>query len=79
MLATLWQSISIARREAQTRLGVWAALIAAYNVGALALTFSYPFFMSASGLEFWLLNAALTRAAASASEGVPQSVPERPS
>ena len=27
--------------------------------GALALTFSYPFFMSQPGMEFWLLNAAL--------------------
>jgi hypothetical protein len=38
---------------------VWAALIVAYNLGAIALTFNYALFNSQSGLEFWLLNAAL--------------------
>jgi hypothetical protein len=37
----------------------WAAVIAAYNVGALAICFSYVPFMSAAGLEIWLLNAVL--------------------
>ncbi|QSQ10936.1 O-antigen ligase family protein [Myxococcus landrumensis] len=38
---------------------LWGSVIFAYNLGALALTFSYPFFMSQVGMEFWLLNAAL--------------------
>jgi len=38
---------------------IWASVIAAYSVGALALCFSYPLFMSSAGLEFWLANALL--------------------
>jgi hypothetical protein len=41
----------------------WAGIVAAYSVGALALTFSYPLFVSQSGMEFWLLNAAVFSAA----------------
>ncbi len=40
-------------------LGPWGAVIFAYDMGALALTFSYPTFMGNMGLEFWLLNSAL--------------------
>jgi hypothetical protein len=38
---------------------IWASIVAAYSVGALASCFSYPFFMSTAGLEFWLTNALL--------------------
>lgn len=38
---------------------LWGGLIFAYNIGALAVTFNYPLFISQSGMEFWLLNAAL--------------------
>ncbi|HEY0024077.1 MAG TPA: hypothetical protein VGB24_14245 [Longimicrobium sp.] len=48
--------------EAQD-LPFWAAIVMAYSVGALALTFSYPIFVSQSGMEFWLLNATLFAAA----------------
>lgn len=41
---------------------VWAAVVVAYNVGAIALTFNYPLFNSQGGLEFWLLNACLVAA-----------------
>jgi len=37
----------------------WAAVVAAYSVGGFALCFSYPYFMGAGGLEFWLVNALL--------------------
>lgn len=37
----------------------WGALIFAYDVGAIALTFSYPLFNSQGGMEFWVLNGAL--------------------
>jgi hypothetical protein len=50
-------------RPSNGRLEGWAAVIAAYNVGAFALCFSYVPFMSASGLELWLLNAVLIQAA----------------
>ncbi len=41
----------------------WGGLVFAYNLGALALTFNYPLFISQSGMEFWLLNGALFTAA----------------
>jgi hypothetical protein len=40
-----------------------AALIFAYDVGVLAGTFSYPVFIGQSGLEFWILNAAVATVA----------------
>lgn len=41
----------------------WGGLIFAYNIGALAITFNYPLFISQAGMEFWLLNTALFVAA----------------
>lgn len=49
------------RRDGE--LNSWATLIVAYNVGAMALCFSYAVFIGTSGVEFWLLNAALLQAA----------------
>lgn len=43
-----------ARRE----LELWGVILVAYHVGAFALSFSYPVFMSQTGLEFWLLTGA---------------------
>ncbi|MEH2160634.1 MAG: hypothetical protein V7K38_06205 [Nostoc sp.] len=37
----------------------WGGLVFAYNIGAVAITFNYPLFMSQGGMEFWLLNAVL--------------------
>jgi hypothetical protein len=57
----------IARRYtagAHAELGLWAALVVAYDVGICALTFNYPFFASQQGMEFWLVNAALFATAA---------------
>ncbi len=42
---------------------LWAAILVAYDVGILALTFSYPVFIGNTGLEFWLLNTAVFTAA----------------
>lgn len=42
---------------------IWSTLIFGYNIGAIALTFSYPLFISQGGMEFWLLNSALFIAA----------------
>jgi hypothetical protein len=50
----------------ENELWLWAVLLVAYNVGTLAVTFSYPIFMSQGGLEFWFLNAALFAAARTA-------------
>ncbi|MEH1843480.1 MAG: hypothetical protein V7L25_00290 [Nostoc sp.] len=42
---------------------LWGGLIFAYDIGAVAITFNYPLFMSQSGMEFWLLNTVLFVAA----------------
>ncbi|NMO19684.1 hypothetical protein HPC49_18125 [Pyxidicoccus fallax] len=68
LLATLWWVFRIARRkeDSEGEFWLWGSVVFAYNLGALALTFSYPFFMSQMGMEFWLLNAALFGAMAHA-------------
>ena len=40
-------------------LGSFAIFVFAYDIGVLAMTFDYAFFMSQDGIEFWLLNAML--------------------
>jgi hypothetical protein len=63
----LWTVWSTARARPPSPeahdLPFWAAIVLAYSVGAAALTFSYPIFLSQSGMEFWLLNATLFAAA----------------
>jgi len=49
----------ISRGRRFDRLGIWASLLFAYNLAALAVTFNYPLFIGQGGLEFWLLNACL--------------------
>jgi hypothetical protein len=44
---------------------IWGAIMLSYNIAAVAITFNYPFFMSQTGLELWLLNAALFATTAS--------------
>ncbi|HEU4884322.1 MAG TPA: hypothetical protein VFT45_18850, partial [Longimicrobium sp.] len=70
-LLTIGMALLVVWRTARARppspeahdLPFWAAIILAYSVGATALTFSYPIFLSQSGMEFWLLNATLFAAA----------------
>jgi len=60
LVAMAWVfRIARKRGEVDDEFWLWGSVIFAYNLGALALTFSYPFFMSQVGMEFWLLNAAL--------------------
>lgn len=40
----------------------WAAVVAAHNVGTLAMCFSYAPFIGTMGLDFWLVNAVLVHA-----------------
>lgn len=55
-----WVSWRLAvRGRLRDSLWLYAALVFAYNLGALAWCFSYPVFMSQMGLELWLLNALL--------------------
>jgi hypothetical protein len=60
LLATLWWGFQVARRreDSQGEFWLWGSLLFAYDLGAIAQTFSYQFFMSQMGMEFWLLNAA---------------------
>jgi hypothetical protein len=64
LLVVLWNAARLALRRTTPGLEGWATVIAGYNLGALALTFSYPIFMSSIGIEFWLVNAALIQAEA---------------
>ena len=59
MLAALYTALKIAKQTKDRWLSGWAALIAAYDVAVIGLTFSYAPFIGQVGLEFWLLNAAL--------------------
>jgi hypothetical protein len=63
ILATVWQGISIATKPWSNVLDSWAPVVAGYNVGALAMTFSYPLFMSTAGVDFWVINATLIHVA----------------
>lgn len=72
------------RRRGRTPddLWIWAVVLSGYNLGALAMTFSYPIFISQSGMEFWLLNALLftataTRTQAAAAMTMPTAGPGR--
>jgi hypothetical protein len=67
LVTALWAFRLALRGEDQGELWLWGGIIFAYDLGAIALTFSYPFFMSQAGMEFWLLNAALFGAFAHAS------------
>ncbi|GAP95132.1 hypothetical protein [Leptolyngbya sp. NIES-2104] len=55
----VWRVIS----DRFSPLQLWAGIIFAYNMGAIAITFGYPLFMSQAGMEFWLINTALFVAA----------------
>jgi hypothetical protein len=63
LLLAMRQAIWIAVRAPFSPLWIWAAILFAYDVGALAMTFSYPVFIGQAGMEFWLFNAALVSAA----------------
>jgi hypothetical protein len=58
VLAAIYYACRVSQRPEQAD-AVWASVVAAYSVGALALCFSYPLFMSTAGLEFWLTNTLL--------------------
>ncbi len=56
-------TLQVARRCPDRRVAGWGALLTAYNLGVVAVTFSYAPFAGQMGLEFWLLNAAVVTAA----------------
>jgi hypothetical protein len=65
VVTAIWAAVRAAIAATTTELGVMAAIVAAYGVGTLALTFSYAVFMSTGGIQFWLLSAVLLRSIAS--------------
>jgi hypothetical protein len=79
MLAYSWAvaaavviAVRLRRRvPASSPMFVWASLIVAYDLGAIALTFTYPLFIGEFGMQFWLLNGMLFAAFAREARRVP--------
>jgi hypothetical protein len=55
----LFDSLRIVLKSRDKELTFWAAVVFAQNLSSAALCFSYPTFLSPTGLQFWLLAAAL--------------------
>ncbi|MFL5383108.1 MAG: hypothetical protein ACJ8GN_11375 [Longimicrobiaceae bacterium] len=58
-LLMAWKIASGRTPRSAPDLPFWGAVVLAQGIGAFALTFSYPIFLSQPGMEFWLLNACL--------------------
>jgi hypothetical protein len=63
VIAMLAAVVRITINSRGSDFGLWAAVVVAYGVGTLALTFSYPVFLSTGGIEFWLITAVAIQAA----------------
>lgn len=61
ILSAIFFAVRTTLRATEARMEGWAAVVGAYDVGTLALCFSYVPFMSSPGLEFWLINAVLAQ------------------
>ena len=59
LVALFWALRLAFLRDDTQEFWLWGSILFGFNMGAIAITFSYPFFMSQPGLVFWLLNAAL--------------------
>lgn len=59
----IWTTLRIARLRGAGPIWIWGAIVLAYDVGILALTFGSIPFIGQQGMEFWMLNAALFTAA----------------
>jgi hypothetical protein len=61
--ASLLVACAMAWKVAMSRLPgempIYGALVLAYDVGTIAITFNYPVFISQGGMEFWLINTLL--------------------
>lgn len=67
--------LSLARIDPE--LAILAAVICAYDVGAVLLCLDYPLFGGQSGMEFWMINAVLFAAAASRGQQNSDQTPAR--
>jgi hypothetical protein len=63
LIIALRKALQITLTRGIGDLSIWGAIVLAYSLGAVAGTFNYPVFIGQSGMEFWLLNAALFAAA----------------
>jgi len=57
--AAMWFAWSLARDRNRGNIAIWAAIVFAYNMGILAMTFVGNPFVAGVGMDFWLLNGAL--------------------
>ncbi len=62
LIVAFWTAWRIALTR-QSEVGMWGAVVLAFNIGVLAQTFDSPVFIGQLGMEFWTLNAALFAAA----------------
>lgn len=72
LMVASWGCLRVALGQAgggEASLRLWAAVIVAYNVGAVAICFNFALFGSTGGVEFWLLNMAVLCAAHDAERG----------
>lgn len=60
-------SVRIVMKTRDREIGFWGSLVVAQNLGSVALCFSYPTFLSPTGLQFWMLAATLHAAEAQSS------------
>jgi hypothetical protein len=63
VVLTVLFAYRLALSRVDPEMAIFAAVICAYDVGALAICFSYPFFGSQGGMEFWMINAVMFAAA----------------
>ncbi|WP_224364809.1 O-antigen ligase family protein [Hyalangium versicolor] len=59
LIALIWSLRMAFLQDDENEFWLWGTILVGYNIGAIAITFSYPFFLSQSGMVFWLINAAL--------------------
>jgi hypothetical protein len=83
ILVAMGNSLRIALRSRDKEVAFWAAVVFASNLSVLATCFSYVTFVTAIGLQFWLLSAVLHAAdvrvrSAAASVTRPKSIPLPP-
>ena len=65
ILIAIWWALRLSLNSLSLELGSFAIFVFAYDIGTLAMTFDYSFFLSQDGIVFWLLNAMLFNAAIS--------------
>lgn len=72
LAALIWALRLAFLREGPQEFWLWGTILFGFNLGGIAITFSYPFFVSQPGLVFWLINAALFSAYQQSLRQVPQ-------